>query len=72
MQISHQVRNFAAEHGLAVEAAITVGLEEKAAEFRQRGSNIYPPAPSPESGKDLRRPDISSDQDTGQSVEDSS
>jgi phosphomethylpyrimidine synthase len=67
MQISHQVRNFAAEHGLAVEAAITVGLEEKAAEFRQRGSNNYTPAPSSDSGKDLRRPDISSHQDTGQS-----
>jgi phosphomethylpyrimidine synthase len=46
MRISHEVRDFAAEHGLGVEEAITVGLEQKAIEFRQRGSNIYTPAES--------------------------
>jgi phosphomethylpyrimidine synthase len=43
MQISHQVRDFAAEHGLDTDEAITVGLTEKAIEFRQRGATIYTP-----------------------------
>ena len=43
MQISHQVRDFAAEHGLDTEEAITVGLNQKAVEFRQRGGNLYTP-----------------------------
>ena len=43
MRISHDVRNFAADHGLGVEEAITVGLEQKAVEFRQGGGNIYRP-----------------------------
>jgi phosphomethylpyrimidine synthase len=45
MQISHQVRAFAAEHGLEAEDAVSVGLKEKATEFRQRGANIYTPIP---------------------------
>jgi phosphomethylpyrimidine synthase len=43
MRISHDVRNFAAQHGLGVEEAITLGLEQKAIEFRQGGGNIYTP-----------------------------
>jgi phosphomethylpyrimidine synthase len=43
MRISHEVRDFAAEHGLGVEEAITVGLEQKAIEFRQGGGHIYTP-----------------------------
>jgi phosphomethylpyrimidine synthase len=53
MRISHDLRNFAADHGLGVEEAITVGLEQKAIEFRQRGGNIYTPAQSPELGADF-------------------
>jgi phosphomethylpyrimidine synthase len=44
MQISHHVRDFAAEHGIQAEEAISVGLEQKAMEFRQGGGNIYTPA----------------------------
>jgi phosphomethylpyrimidine synthase len=43
MQISQQVRDFAAEQGLGTQEAITVGLKEKAVEFRQRGGNLYTP-----------------------------
>jgi phosphomethylpyrimidine synthase len=43
MRISHDLRNFAAEHDLGLEEAVTVGLEQKAIEFRQRGANIYTP-----------------------------
>ena len=43
MRISHDIRNFAAQHGLGVEEAITLGLEQKAMEFRQGGGNIYTP-----------------------------
>ncbi len=50
MRISHEVREFAAEHGLSVEAAITVGLKQKASEFRQGGGNLYPTAQSPDPG----------------------
>jgi phosphomethylpyrimidine synthase len=46
MRISHEVRDFAVEHGLGVEEAIAVGLEQKAIEFRQRGGNIYTPGES--------------------------
>jgi phosphomethylpyrimidine synthase len=43
MQISQQVRDFAAEHGVGTQEAITVGLKEKAVEFRQRGGTLYTP-----------------------------
>jgi phosphomethylpyrimidine synthase len=43
MQISQQVRDFAAEHGLGTQEAIRVGLKEKAVEFRQRGGSLYTP-----------------------------
>jgi phosphomethylpyrimidine synthase len=43
MRISQDVRDFAAAHGLGIEEAITVGLEQKAVEFRQHGGNIHPP-----------------------------
>ncbi|MFO0982700.1 MAG: phosphomethylpyrimidine synthase ThiC [Planctomycetota bacterium] len=36
MQITQQVREYAASHGLAAEHAIEAGLREKAAEFRQQ------------------------------------
>jgi phosphomethylpyrimidine synthase len=36
MHITQQIRDYAAEHGLSVEDAVTAGLEEKAEEFRQK------------------------------------
>ncbi len=41
MQITQEVREYAAEKGLPVERAITVGLTEKAEEFRNLGNDIY-------------------------------
>jgi phosphomethylpyrimidine synthase len=35
------VREYAKEHGLADEAAIEAGLDEKAQEFREKGSTLY-------------------------------
>jgi phosphomethylpyrimidine synthase len=43
MRISHDVRRFATDHGLGLDEAITVGLEQKAIEFRQGGGHIYTP-----------------------------
>lgn len=44
MRITEDVRRYAAEKGLTSEAAVGQGLEEKAAEFIQSGSEIYPKA----------------------------
>jgi phosphomethylpyrimidine synthase len=41
MRISHDLRDYAAQHGLGVEEAIAVGLTEKAAEFRRTGGTVY-------------------------------
>jgi phosphomethylpyrimidine synthase len=42
MKITHEVRQYAAEHGLGADnAALTEGLQEKAEEFRRGGSEIY-------------------------------
>jgi phosphomethylpyrimidine synthase len=41
MQITQEVRDYARGKGMSEEAAVAAGLEEKAAEFRQRGSKIY-------------------------------
>jgi phosphomethylpyrimidine synthase len=43
MQITQQIRDYAAEKGLDAEAAVTLGLNEKAEEFRQAGGKIYQP-----------------------------
>jgi phosphomethylpyrimidine synthase len=43
MQISQQVRDYAAEHAVGTQEAITVGLKEKAVEFRRRGGTLYTP-----------------------------
>jgi phosphomethylpyrimidine synthase len=44
MKITQDVRDYAKEHGVADEAdALARGLQEKAAEFRQTGSEIYRP-----------------------------
>jgi phosphomethylpyrimidine synthase len=42
MRITQDVREYAKQKGLTEEQAITVGMEEKAREFRARGSAIYP------------------------------
>ena len=41
MRISQDVRDYARAKGIAEADAITVGLEEKAAEFREKGSSVY-------------------------------
>ena len=41
MKITEDVRAYAQSHGIAEENAIAEGLEEKAREFRDRGSEIY-------------------------------
>ncbi|SDJ54410.1 phosphomethylpyrimidine synthase [Nonomuraea jiangxiensis] len=43
MRISHDVRRYAAEHGVSEEEALEAGLAEKAEEFTRRGSSIYLP-----------------------------
>jgi phosphomethylpyrimidine synthase len=44
MQITQQIRDYAAQKGLDAEAAVTLGLNEKAEEFRQAGGKIYQPS----------------------------
>ncbi|MBI4352644.1 MAG: phosphomethylpyrimidine synthase ThiC, partial [Candidatus Omnitrophica bacterium] len=41
MQITQDVRDYAAEHGLNEEEAVRKGLEEKAEEFKKTGQEIY-------------------------------
>ena len=41
MRITEDVRRYAAEQGLSEEAAVKKGLDEKAAEFIAKGSEIY-------------------------------
>ena len=41
MKITDDIRQYAAEHGVAVEEAATLGMEEKKEEFRERGSELY-------------------------------
>ena len=41
MKITQDVRDYAAEHGVDVEAAIPEGMREKAAEFEASGGEIY-------------------------------
>ena len=43
MEITQQIRDYAAERGVAAEQAVEVGLDEKSAEFRER-REIYVPA----------------------------
>ncbi len=42
MEITQQIRDYAAEHGLGERAAVLTGLEEKSAEFR-KGRQLYVP-----------------------------
>jgi phosphomethylpyrimidine synthase len=41
MQITQQIREYAAQKGLEAEAAMALGLKEKAAEFRHAGGTLY-------------------------------
>src|SRR5258705_3362812 len=41
MKITQDVRDYAAAHGLSEEAALTAGLAEKAAEFKDGGQDFY-------------------------------
>jgi len=41
MKITDDIRQYAAEHGVAVEEAATLGMEEKKEEFRERGGELY-------------------------------
>jgi phosphomethylpyrimidine synthase len=41
MKLTQDVRDYAARHGLEAEQALAVGMEEKAAEFRERGGEVY-------------------------------
>jgi phosphomethylpyrimidine synthase len=44
MKITQEIREFAEKEGLAEEEAIEAGLEEKAREFKDKGSEIYIPS----------------------------
>jgi phosphomethylpyrimidine synthase len=44
MKITQDVRDYAATHGVGENDAIGEGMAEKAAEFRQQGSEIYSPS----------------------------
>ena len=41
MQITEDVRKFAAEQGISEEAAIEEGLKQKATQFNEAGAEIY-------------------------------
>ena len=41
MEITQQVRDYAASHGTTVEATRDEGMAEKSGEFRARGGEIY-------------------------------
>jgi phosphomethylpyrimidine synthase len=41
MKITEEVRKYAAEQGIAEEAAIEEGLKQKATEFNEAGTEVY-------------------------------
>ena len=41
MKITEDVRRYAKEQGIAEEAAIKKGLEQKATEFNEAGAEVY-------------------------------
>src|SRR5437763_5354033 len=41
MEITQQVREYAATHGVEAEQAVGAGMEEKAREFVEQGSELY-------------------------------
>ena len=40
-KIKHDVREYAASHGLKEEEALTRGMEEKSREFVEKGAEVY-------------------------------
>ncbi|HZX99591.1 MAG TPA: phosphomethylpyrimidine synthase ThiC [Dermatophilaceae bacterium] len=44
MQITHDVRRYAAEHGLDEQSVLAAGMHDKAAEFTSAGAEVYLPA----------------------------
>jgi len=44
MQITHDVRRYAAEHGLDEVSVLAAGMHHKAAEFTSAGAEVYQPA----------------------------
>ena len=44
MKISEDVRQYAAEQGIAEEEALAKGMEEKSKEFAEAGAEVYVPA----------------------------
>jgi phosphomethylpyrimidine synthase len=50
MKITQDVRDYADSLGVAPESALAQGLEEKAAEFKDRGQSLYVPAADAGSG----------------------
>ncbi len=43
MKITQDVREYAARHGLDSTEAVKAGMQEKAAEFREQGGEVYLP-----------------------------
>jgi phosphomethylpyrimidine synthase len=43
MKITQEVREFAAQKGLAEDAALAQGMQDKAQEFQQAGGQFYLP-----------------------------
>jgi phosphomethylpyrimidine synthase len=41
MKITEDVRKYAAEQGIAEEAALKQGMEEKSKEFVEKGAEVY-------------------------------
>ena len=41
MKITEDVRKFAAQQGINEEAALEIGLQEKAKEFAEKGAEVY-------------------------------
>ena len=44
MKVSEDVRQYAAEQGIAEEEAIAKGMAEKSKEFVEKGAEVYTPA----------------------------
>ena len=44
MEITQQIRDYAAEKGLEDAEAVAAGLKEKAGEFQRAGGEVYLPA----------------------------
>ena len=41
MKITEDVRKYAAEHNLAEDEALYIGMEQKSREFQEAGSQVY-------------------------------